>query len=493
MVKEYRELIKSYFNEHPLGSENIGSFNNFIEFELQKIVDGIGDIAPTIIPQNVKSFIVKFKKISIGTPSIIEADGSKRDITPCEARLRKLTYSAPLFLEIGVYIDGVQRESFKCFVGKLPIMVKSKYCHLCNLKREELIAKGEDPDYPGGYFIINGNERVLIILEDLAPNRLFIEKNDAGDYIGKVFSEGGLYRIPHLIDCTKDGLFYLSFTRFKKVPIIAVIKALGLIRDQDIMNAMTEEEDDRVYVNLYEVSDLRKETDALIYLAGKSGISQDKEVKIDACYDQLDKYLLPHIGTTPNERLAKAYNLCKYIGKLLRVTKGQIQSDDKDHYMNKRLRLSGDLLSDLMRVNLRALVQDITYNFQRLVKRGKFQSIKIIIRDELLTSNIKSPLATGSWTAGRKGISQNIDRTNILATMSHLQRVVSLLSSTQQNFEARALHPTHWGKLCAVETPEGQSIGLRKNLALLCSITQGDISEEKVKKVLEVCGLKDKK
>ena len=130
------------------------------------------------------------------------------------------------------------------------------------------------------------------------------------------------------------------------------------------------------------------------------------------------------------------------------------------------------------------------YNFQRLVKRGKFQSIKIIIRDQLLTSRIKSAVATGAWVGGRKGISQNIDRTNYIATMSHLQRVVSLLSSSQENFDARALHSTHLGKLCPVETPEGTPIGLRKNLAMMAKITQEEYQEDKVKKTLESLGLK---
>ena len=98
-------------------------------------------------------------------------------------------------------------------------------------------------------------------------------------------------------------------------------------------------------------------------------------------------------------------------------------------------------------------------------------------------------MATGTWVGGRKGISQNIDRTNFLATLSHLQRVVSLLSASQENFEARALHSTHWGRLCPIETPEGTPIGLRKNLSLFCKISQEGLSEEKLKKLLELNGL----
>ena len=79
---------------------------------------------------------------------------------------------------------------------------------------------------------------------------------------------------------------------------------------------------------------------------------------------------------------------------------------------------------------------------------------------------------------------------NFLATLSHLQRVVSPLSASQENFEARALHSTHMGRLCAIETPEGTPIGLRKNLASFCDISQEEYSEEKVKKVLEGLGVK---
>jgi DNA-directed RNA polymerase beta subunit len=222
------------------------------------------------------------------------------------------------------------------------------------------------------------------------------------------------------------------------------------------------------------------------YVAKKIGIPQEDRERV---YDSLDKYLLPHLGITKENRMAKARNLCKMVKRFLIVSKNEVVMD-KDHYKNKRLKLSGDLLMDLFRVNLRTLVNDLLYNFQRLVKRGKFSSLKIIIRDKLLTGRIKSAMATGTWVGGRKGISQNIDRTNFLASISHLQRVVSLLSSSQENFEARALHCTHWGRLCAIETPEGTSIGLRKNLAILASVTQEQIQADKILKLLEGAGLK---
>ncbi|MBU2637427.1 MAG: DNA-directed RNA polymerase subunit B'' [Nanoarchaeota archaeon] len=486
-------LIKKYFEDHSLIEYNRISFNNFIEKEIPKIVKEVGDIVPTVIPPDVNDFRIRFDNIRIEKPKIVEADGSRKDIYPMEARLRQLTYSAPMFLDVTVHIDGVQRESFQTPIGKLPVMLKSKFCNLAGLGREELIKRGEDPDDPGGYFVLNGNERALITVEDLVPNKMFVQESTGpSKFTAKIFSHKESYNIPHVIEQMRDGIIYISFTRFKRVPVMYVIKALGLVKDQDIMQFICDEKMyDEVYINLHDLSEVRTSEDALNALAAKGNINvQPKESKSDKALEQLDQFLLPHIGVTQKDRALKAYNLCKLVKKFLMISKDGAAPADKDHYKNKKLKLSGDLMAELMRVNMKVLVNDILYNFQRLVKRGKFQSVKTIIRDKLLTSRIKSAMATGTWVGGRKGISQNLDRINFIATNSHLTRVVSLLSATQENFEARELHCTHWGRLCPIETPEGTPIGLRKNMAMLCEITQEDVQEDKLKKSLEAVGLK---
>jgi len=197
----------------------------------------------------------------------------------------------------------------------------------------------------------------------------------------------------------------------------------------------------------------------------------------------VDKFLFPHIGMDKSARALKAQNLCKMLKKFIQVSKDERAGDDKDHYMNKRLRMSGDLLLDLFRMNFKILVGDILYNFQRIIKRGKLPSIRVIIREKLLTSRIYSSMATGEWVGGRQGVSQRIDRSNYLAMLSHLQKVNSPLSSSQENFDARALHCTHIGRLCPIETPEGSPIGLRKNLAMLCSISQKTDENELLEKI----------
>jgi DNA-directed RNA polymerase subunit B len=491
MYKYSKTLIEKYFKEQSFVNSNIASFNNFIANELAKIIEENKEIIPTIPPQNIEDFRIKFDKIWVTKPEITEADGSKRNIYPAEARLRKLTYSAPTFIEVSAHINGVQRESFTTQVGNIPIMLKSSNCHLNKLTREELIEKGEDPDDPGGYFIINGTEKVLISIEDLAPNRVLIErKTGPSEFVGKLFSERGSFKIPHTLEKLKDGIFYLTFTRVKRIPIIVIIKALGLLKDEEIVNFVSKDKQfDEVLINLFEYVEIKTEEEALDYIAKRIGITQAKEIRVERMQEILDKYLFPHLGIEKENRIKKAYNLCKFIKKYMEVARGDLPIDDKDHYMNKKLKLSGDLLSDLFRVNLKVLIGDLLYNFQRIVKRGKFPSIKVIIRDKLLTQRIYSSMATGNWVGGRKGISQRIQRLNFLESLSHLQRVVSPLSTSQENFEARELHSTHLGRLCPIETPEGTNIGLRKNLALLCSISS-EMNEEETIKTLKTMGLK---
>jgi len=476
-------LIQKYFEEKKFVESNIRSFNNFIEKGLQEVIEENKDAEPTIIPHNIEKFKIRFGRIYVGKPEITEADGSKRPIYPVEARLRKISYHAPIILEVSTYINDVQRENFSTEVGKMPIMLKSKFCHLSGLSREELIKHGEDPTDPGGYFIINGTERVIVNVEDLAANN-FIVDGKLGEFTGKFFAAKGSYKIPHTLERKKDGIYYLTFTRLKNIPLIIILKALGLTRDEEIMKTVSSEKNyEEILLNLLEFADIKAQEEAIDYLAKRTGAGQVKEIRIERTKEVLDKFLLPNIGIEPADRMAKARNLCKLLKRYLEVCRGNRPADDKDHYMNKRIRMSGDLLLDLFRVNFKVLVGDILYNFQRIIKRGKLPATRVIIRDKLLTSRLYSSMATGEWVGGRQGISQRMDRSNYLAMISHLQRVVSPLSSSQENFEARALHCTHIGRICPIETPEGTNIGLRKNLAMLCSISQNADEQELIEKL----------
>lgn len=490
MKSKSKLLLKKFFEENSAAQADIDSFNKFMDEELQKIIEENKEVEPTIIPTNVEEFKIRLDKITVEKPEITEADGSKRDLLPSEARLRKLSYSAPAFLEVSAHVNGQQKESFVTQIGNIPIMLKSKYCHLRGKSREELIKSGEDPDDPGGYFVINGTEKVIVSVEDLAANRFIVEKQSTGtvNFTGKIFSERGSYKIPHQIEKHKDEIIYISFTRVKKIPVTVLVKALGILKDEEIMKLIDLPTSSEVFINLYEFADIKNEEDAIDHIAKEIGITQSREIRIERVKEILDKYLLPHIGLTEEARNDKAVNLCKYVKDYLRRSNGELPLQDKDHYANKRLKLSGDLLADLFRVNMKVLIGDMLYNFQRIVKRGKFPSIKVIIREKLLTQRIYSSMATGNWVGARKGISQRIERMNYIQLLSVLQRVVSPLSASQENFEARALHPTHMGRLCMSETPEGTNIGLRKNFALLVKVTN-EVNEEELLPKLKELGL----
>jgi DNA-directed RNA polymerase beta subunit len=475
-----KQVIKAYFNASDIVSYNTDSFNMFIKKGMQSVVDEVKKVGLDIKPEGYETYEIEFGEIWVEDPIMREADGSNRKMLPIEARIRDLVYEAPIYIKMTVVADGVRDDEMTVYLGNMPIMLKSEFCYLNNKTRPELVEMGEDPSDPGGYFIINGTERVIIIVEDLAPNKLFVQENPHGkyDYVGKIFSERRGYRIPHEIVRNKQSMVYANFTRLKDIPFAVLMKALGVVKDKDIAQLISEREDlyNDIYINLYEAQEVKTQKDALDFIAKKAKISYiEEEKRAERILNLIDKYFLPHIGSSPEARILKAHYLGKCVKKVLLVSNKELPTDDKDHYSNKRLRLAGDLMETLFRSSFRMMVSDIKYNYERLIKRGRIPSLQGVTRSKIMTSRLRSSLATGNW-GSREGISQRLDRLNYFATVSNLRRVVSLLSSSRENFEARDLHPTHWGKLCTSETPEGQNVGLRKNLAVTAEVS----AEEKI-------------
>ena len=281
----------------------------------------------------------------------------------------------------------------------------------------------------------------------------------------------------------------MSFSRFRDLPAIVLLKTLGMTKEAEIAKLIGKETDS-VIVNLYEFVNLSTPEDAMLNIAEKASLQGTKKEILDRVKSRIDSYLFPHIGQKKEDRMKKAVTLCKLIKQFLVAKENPELKTDKDHYANKRVRLSGDLLASLFRVNLGVLIRDIQYSLQKSSKRKKLFSIRTIAKSTLFSHRVESAIATGSWTGERSGVTQNMDKTNYLAIISQLQRVSSMLPSDQENFPARTLHPTHYGKFCPIETPEGTEIGLRKNLAILCKIsTRVELDEEKFIKLLESEGM----
>lgn len=482
MMKDFQVLLKAFVEDVGFVKFQIDSFNDFAETRLQKIIDSIGEIRPEV--PEIGELVIKFGKVTIGDPSVKEADGSIRKIFPLEARLRDLTYAAPVYVEMTPIVNKKEQETVDVLIGNLPIMVKSKFCNLKGLDENQLIEKGEDPNDPGGYFIINGTERVVISIEEIAPNRMILKKKDTGSITEtiRVNSERDGFVQRHLIERKNDGSLYVSFASVKRLSLVVLLKALGLEADKEIISSVSADAAQEVYANLY-ATEVATQRDAIEFIG--SHLKIQKETRKERVEQIIDKYLLPHLGQDEKSMEAKAQYLAKAMEKIILLGLNKIPEDDLDHYSNKRLKMCGDLLELMLRsilIGRWGLVARISYNYQKLAKRGKLPPVQTIVEANVVTNQLISALATGAWVGGRTGVSQRLERANFVRSVSHLRSVISPLTSTQEHFEARELHATHFGRLCPAETPEGPTIGLRKYLALIAEITHG-LSDSERKKI----------
>jgi DNA-directed RNA polymerase subunit B len=481
-------LLNSFAEEQGFVKFQIDSFNDFIDRRIPNIIKQIKEIKPEV--PDLGEFKIKLGRFKLGSPSVKEADGSVRNILPLEARMRNLTYASPMYIEMTPILNGIESETIWVNFGDLPIMLKSKICPLSKLTKKELIEAGESPDDPGGYFIINGTERVLVLIEEIAPNRVIVEKSSISNVAetARVHSEKDGYIQRHIIERRTDGIIRINFANINKLPIIILLRALGLESDKDIINTITldPEIQEEFYPNLFE-SESTTSKDGVDEIGRRIKIPQ-KEYRRERVARLIDRYLLPHLGQDKNNRLDKAIFLAKAVSKILRFHLNKIPEDDLDHYANKRLRLSGDLLEILFRSILLGkwgLITRITYNYQKLTKRGRFPPLPAIVEANVLTNQIVSALAIGAWVGGRTGVSQRLERSSYIKTLSHMRNILSPLTSTQEHFEARELHPTHWGRIDPSQTPEGATIGLRKYLAVMAEITKG-VSEKELKSLFGI-------
>ncbi len=485
-------VMKSFFLSKGLVRQHLDSYNHFVERRIQQIVSDVGKIEP-----DIPNYYVRLGRVEVQNPSVREADGSVRNIAPAEARIRNLTYSSPIYLEMTpVYRDektGMEydEETISVYVGRLPIMLKSAFCRLSAMTPEELVEAGEDPNDPGGYFIINGSERVLVTQEDLAPNRILIEEATSSSsctHMAKVFSTARGFRAPVTMERRADHTFRVSFPSVPgKIPLVVLMRALGLVTDREIVSAITDDPAiaQELIPSFHAAESLVAPKDpqttrenALDYIGKRVAVGQTKDYRLRRAEQVLNRYLLPHVGTDTGSAVSKAHYVGQMTQRLLELSVNQRNQDDKDHYANKRLKLAGDLLTSLFRVAFLNLCRDIKYQLERTATRGRKPNIKTAVRADVITERLRHALATGNWVGGKAGVSQLLDRVNYMSSISHLRRVVSPLSRSQPHFEARDLHPTHWGKICPNETPEGPNCGLVKNLALMSYISVGSDEAE---------------
>lgn len=513
----YKEVLwqtySAFIRETGLSRQHLDSYNMFVQYRMPKIISSVGEIRPTwrrLLSGRFKSFktriplqslpdvVVKVGRLRIGTPVVKEAYGGTHSVLPMECRIRNISYMAPIYLEMTLYINGkeITREEVK--IGDFPVMVRSVLDPLSKVDRSRLIEMGEDPYDPGGYFIINGSEKVIVIQEDLAVNRIIVGPSTASTtritHTAKVVSTVLGLRRQIIVDRMNDGSLEVSISRIPyRIPFVVLMRALGVETDAEISLAVSTDPDvqEELIPSFQKVaSTIQTREQALEYIGNRLAPGYPREKRIERAEDFIDNQFLPHLGNKPEDRRKKAYFLAEMANRVLQLYLGKREEDDKDHYSNKRLRLAGDLIAEIYREALDSLVRSIQNQLEEQISqrpRGPIK-LKYIVRSDIISEKLRGALATGNWGRERTGVSQALDRTNWISLLSHLRRVISPLSRGQVHFEARDLHGTHWGRLCPFETPEGINCGLVKNLALSSYISVG-VDEEEIESLLYKLGV----
>lgn len=508
-------VISSYFDEKGLVRQQLDSFDEFIQMKVQRIVEDSPTIElqaeaqhTTMDIQEPTRYLLKFEQIYLSKPTHWEKDGAPSPMMPNEARLRNLTYSAPLYVDITKTVikpDEAPRTSqnLKMFIGKIPIMLRSTYCLLSNITDRDLTELNECPLDPGGYFIINGSEKVLIAQEKMATNTVYVfkKKDHKYTYTSEIRSSlenssrptssmwvnlhakgGGQGAKKSAVGQRITAI--IPYIR-QEIPIMIVFRALGFVADRDILEHIIYDFDDPEFMemvkpSLDEAFVIQEQNIALNFIGtrgSRAGVTKDKRIKY--AKDLLQKEMLPHVGISDFCETKKAYFLGYMVNRLMLAALGRREVDDRDHYGNKRLDLAGPLLAFLFRGLFKKLMGEVRLYAQKFIDKNRDFNVELAIKTRIITDGLKYSLATGNWGDQKKahqaraGVSQVLNRLTYASTLSHLRRLNSPIGRDGKLAKPRQLHNSLWGMICPAETPEGHAVGLVKNLALMAYISVG--------------------
>ncbi|PRT53034.1 DNA-directed RNA polymerase II subunit RPB2 [Wickerhamiella sorbophila] len=515
-------VISSFFNEKGLVSQQLDSFDEFIETTIQELVWEDKHLILdqpaqyTTSQDNIsRRHEITFGKIYLSRPTMTESDGSTHPVFPQEARSRNLTYSSPLYVEIQKRVlysretdpdvepdwkpdpHEVPEPVEKYYIGKVPIMIRSKFCMLRNLRDDDFYELNECPLDQGGYFIINGSEKVLIAQERSAANIVQVFKKPANSPVSHVAEiRSAIEKGSRLISTlqiklfSKDKTIKAALPYVKSdIPIVLVFRALGVVPDGDILEHICYDQTDWQMLEALKpcieegffVQDRQVALDYIGRRGSVTGINRDKRIRY--ARDILQKELLPHITQKEGYETRKAFFLGYMVHRLLLVALDRHEQDDRDHFGKKRLDLAGPLLANLFRMLFRKLTRDIFRYMQKCVETNKDFNLTMAVKSNTITNGLKYSLATGNWgdqkraMSTRAGVSQVLNRYTFSSTLSHLRRTNTPIGKDGKIAKPRQLHNTHWGLVCPAETPEGQACGLVKNLSLMTCISVGSPSD----------------
>jgi DNA-directed RNA polymerase beta subunit len=457
------------------------SYNKFIEEDVKNCLEYSDHVfSETLTPTTHYRYRFKYDNVRIEEPMM---SNGVEPLFPTDARHNRLTYSVRMFANVTQFQDIVDIASDhktteivgnsipNYHIGTIPLMVRSKWCSLVN-HRDAI--RNECEYDPGGYFIVNGNEKVVISQDRMCDNKplVFIKKDSgAMSYVVQVNSRSykfnGITQVMN-VKLRKDGVMMIRVPILNEVNVCAVLRALGMKSDKQIIDYITYDSHDSDMIDLIRLtldackgekgSKISTQDEAIDFLLPKIRIPKkytesDKETKQNQkkmhLNDLFQRSFLPHVE---GNKIMKAYYLCYMLNRLLRASLGRIPVDDRDSYINKRVDLPGDLMMELFKQQHKKAMGDCKKFFENRNK-SDLKPINIIsnIKANTIEQGFKASLSTGRWIR-RMGVAQMLNRLSYLQTISFLRRVDAPGgdASSQKLTNPRHLHASSVGDLCCV-------------------------------------------
>ncbi|KAL4539453.1 hypothetical protein Ndes2437B_g02173 [Nannochloris sp. 'desiccata'] len=496
-LKDKYELLPAFLRVRGLVRQHIDSFNYFINHELRKIIRAKGNERVTC--DTDANFYLKYTNIYVGQPTI-EEDYIQTEMTPQQCRLRDMTYSAPISVDVEytrgkeIVVRRGKNGQGAIPIGRMPLMLRSDRCVLKGKSEDELAELKECPLDPGGYFIVKGTEKVILIQEQLSKNRIIVDLDSHGQVVASVTSSTHERKSKTNV-VIKQGKLHLRHNAFSEdVNVVVVMRAMGVQSDQEVLQLVGGGEAfaARLTATLQACAEegVKTKQQALEWLAkkvkgstgrpnGGAGFSRRTRSAVDEARDILANVVLCHVPVIAFDYQKKVTYVAAMIRRMLFAIEDPSFIDDRDYYGNKRLELAGGLLAllfeDLFKRMNSELKRQADSHLSKANRAAQFDIVKCI-RTDTVTFGLEHAIASGNWSIKRfrmerKGVTQVLSRLSFISAVGMMTRITSQFEKTRKVSGPRALQPSQWGMLCPADTPEGESCGLVKNLALMTHVT----------------------
>eukprot|EP00123_Amoebidium_parasiticum_P016330 comp23392_c4_seq1/m.38764 comp23392_c4_seq1/g.38764 ORF comp23392_c4_seq1/g.38764 comp23392_c4_seq1/m.38764 type:complete len:1167 (-) comp23392_c4_seq1:231-3731(-) len=505
-VEDKWTLLPAFLKVKGLVKQHIDSFNYFINVEIKKIVKANQIIRCDADP----TFYLKYTNIKVGQPSEDIYESQKR-IYPQDCRLRDMTYSAPIIVDVEYVKDKKTVLRQGVTIGRMPIMLRSSNCWLTNKSQAELAAMGECFLDPGGYFVVKGVEKVILIQEQLSKNRIMIDRDPKKGVFASVQSSTHERKSKTNLTMKHDKFYLKHNSLTDDINVVIIIKAMGLESDQEIVQLVGSEHEfmDVFAPTLEECANLKVFTQqqALDYMGsrirrmrtfpGAGGGSGPKKTKQEEALELLSDVILVHIPVRHNNFRPKCLYVALMVRRMILTILDVVPVDDRDYYGNKRLELAGQLLSLLFEDLFKRLNSELKKVADKTLAKQRAAQFDILksIRQDIITSGLAHAISSGNWNikrfkVDRAGVTQVLSRLSFISAYGMMTRISSQFEKTRKVSGPRSLQPSQWGMLCPSDTPEGEACGLVKNLALMTHITTDD-EDEPIRRLTLNLGVED--